>query len=57
MGQELKKASWHSCNVLRVGAEERRLWQFDARNGSFTLNREHSAPAGQPLPTGTGTAT
>jgi hypothetical protein len=52
MGQELKKASWHSCNVLRVGAEERRLWQFDARNGSFTLNREHSAPAGQPLPTG-----
>ena len=40
MGEKLKKTRWHSCNVLRVGAEARQIWQFDARNGGFVLNRD-----------------
>jgi len=43
-------ARWHSCNVLYVGADTRRIWQFDARNGSFGLNREQTSRAGEPLP-------
>lgn len=43
-------ARWHSCNVLQVGAESRHVWQFDARNGKFPLNREQTTPAGEPLP-------
>jgi hypothetical protein len=46
----LKKSRWHSCNVLLVGAEARQLWQFDARNGGFVLNREQTSFAGEPLP-------
>jgi hypothetical protein len=46
----LKKSPWHSCNVLLVGAEARQLWQFDARNGGFVLNREQTSFAGEPLP-------
>src|SRR6185369_12438002 len=45
-------ARWHSCNVLHVGAETRRVWQFDASNGDFKLNREQTARAGEPLPQG-----
>ena len=41
---------WHSCNVLEVGAESRRVWQFDARNERFSLNREETARNGQQLP-------
>ncbi len=43
---------WHSCNVLHVGAETRQVWQFDARNGNFALNREQTARAGESLPAG-----
>lgn len=43
-------ARWHSCNVLQSGADARRLWQFDARNGDFKLNREQTAPADGTLP-------
>lgn len=46
----MKKTRWHSCNVLQVGAEARQLWQFDARNGSFVLNREQTSLPGMPLP-------
>jgi hypothetical protein len=45
-------ARWHSCNVLQVTADARRLWHFDARNGSFTLNRELTARPDEPLPAG-----
>src|SRR5215207_3902124 len=45
-------ARWHSCNVLHVGADTRRIWQFDARNGQFTLNREQTTRVGEPLPAG-----
>jgi hypothetical protein len=43
-------ARWHLCNVLNVGADARRLWQFDARNGGFVLNREQTSFPGEPLP-------
>jgi hypothetical protein len=45
-------ARWHSCNVLQSGADARQLWQFDARNGEFALNRAHRTTPGQPLPGG-----
>lgn len=41
---------WHSCNVLQNGAEARHVWQFDARNSSFTLNREQVVRPGELLP-------
>ena len=41
---------WHSCNVLHVRPDARQVWQFDARNGKFPLNREQTAPTGEPLP-------
>ncbi len=40
----------HSCNVLQVNPEARRLWQFDAHGGGFALNREQTSVAGDPLP-------
>ena len=43
-------ARFHSCNVLHVGPDQRRVWQFDARNAAFALNREEAAANGQPLP-------
>lgn len=41
---------WHSCNVLLVGAEARRVWEFDARKNDFKLGRTATAANGQPLP-------
>jgi len=43
-------ARWHSCNVLRTGAGARQLWQFDARDGGFALNREYAPRVDEPLP-------
>lgn len=43
-------ARWHSCNVFQVAADARRLWQFDARNGEFKLEREHTVAADETLP-------
>ena len=43
-------ARWHSCNVLDVGPDHRRLWQFDARNGGFAAHRAQVVPAGEALP-------
>ncbi len=40
---------WHFCNVLQMGADGRRLWQFDARNDRFSLNREETARNGEQL--------
>ena len=50
MSEKLKKSRWHSCNVLQVSAETRQIWQFDARNSGFVLNREQTSFAGEPLP-------
>lgn len=44
-------ARWHFCNVLDVGADTRRVWQFDARNEPFNLAREQTAKNGETLPT------
>ena len=43
-------ARWNSCNVLQADANARHVWQFDARSGSFPLNREQTIPPGEPLP-------
>ncbi|HEX4263917.1 MAG TPA: hypothetical protein VH597_06220 [Verrucomicrobiae bacterium] len=43
-------ARWQFCNVLDVGANTRRVWQFDARNESFNLSREQTAHNGEQLP-------
>jgi hypothetical protein len=45
-----KPAAIHSCNVLEVASGGRKLWQFDARNGNFSLAREQIALAGEALP-------
>ena len=45
-----RKTAIQSCNILHVGADARRVWQFDARSGGFVLNREQASPAGEPLP-------
>jgi hypothetical protein len=45
-----KAAAVHSCNVLEIVPEGRKVWQFDARNGGFALNREQISLAGEPLP-------
>jgi hypothetical protein len=43
-------AHWHSCNILQIASDANRLWQFDAKGGSFALNREHRAALDEPLP-------
>lgn len=43
-------AALHAANVLEVGPEARRVWQFDARGGRYNLNREHTSMDGEPLP-------
>jgi hypothetical protein len=43
-------ARWHSCNVLHAGADKRRVWQFETRNGQFVLGREQATANGEALP-------
>ena len=43
-------ARWHFCNILQMASDANRLWQFDAKGGSFALNREHRAALDEPLP-------
>jgi len=45
-----RQKTYHSCNILQVGPQSRQIWQFDAGNGSFGLNRQQVSPAGEPLP-------
>lgn len=45
-----KSVKIHSCNVLGVRGEARQIWQFDAQNGGFALNREHAVAVGDPFP-------
>src|ERR1041385_393759 len=42
----------HACNVLQVAPQARHIWQFDARNGGFALNREQVSLNGESLPAG-----
>ena len=41
---------WNNCNVLALGAEGRRLWQFDAKGNTFKLGRELTVRSGEALP-------
>jgi len=43
-------ARWNSCNLLYVAPDGKRLWQFDAKGGSFIPGRDLRPPAGQALP-------
>lgn len=43
-------ARWNSCNVIRVGADRRHLWQFDAKGKGFAPGREHAVATGDALP-------
>ncbi len=45
-----RQKAYRSCNVLQVGPQSRLLWQFDARNGGFALNRQQVTMQGEPLP-------
>ncbi len=42
---------WDSCNLIQAGLNGSRVWQFKK---DFSLNREHAAKAGEPLPPGLG---
>jgi len=43
-------ARWHSCNILQIAPDAKRLWQFDAKGGGFALDREQRVPHAGPLP-------
>lgn len=45
MGEKLKKARWHSANVLDAGIYSRHLWQFSVNDKKFNVTREHSLAA------------
>jgi hypothetical protein len=45
-----RNKAYYSCNVLQVGPQSRQIWQFDARNGGFVLNRQQISLPGEPLP-------
>ncbi len=40
---------WDSCNLIQAGLNGSRVWQF---NKNLSLNREHTAKAGETLPPG-----
>jgi hypothetical protein len=43
-------ARWNSCNILQFAPDAKKLWQFDAKGGSFVLGREVRVPHADPLP-------
>ncbi|MCL5098038.1 MAG: hypothetical protein M1608_11030 [Candidatus Omnitrophica bacterium] len=46
----MKTPRFHSCNVLHLEAEERRLWGFNVSNNSVTAESEVVTPPAEPLP-------
>jgi hypothetical protein len=46
----VKTSHWHSCNVLDLRAETRRLWQFGAGNGEVSFHAEQRLAPAAPLP-------
>lgn len=50
MGQKVKPARIHTCNVLQPGAEKIHLWQFGISGTDVRPGAEHTGLAGQPLP-------
>jgi hypothetical protein len=45
-----RNKTYYACNVLQVGPQSRQIWQFDASNGGFVLNRQQISLPGEPLP-------
>jgi hypothetical protein len=45
-----RKTNIQACNVLEVGPQARRLWQFDARGARFVLGRQQTSLEGEQLP-------
>jgi hypothetical protein len=43
-------ARWHSCNILQIAADAKRLWQFDAKGKGFVLGREQRIAHADSLP-------
>jgi len=43
-------ARWQSCNILHVGTNACRLWQFNAKSDGYHLDREHTGTVGGALP-------
>ena len=43
-------ARWHTCNVLQLGSETRRLWRFSPGGEDVRLEAHGRYPVGQPLP-------
>ena len=41
---------WQSCNILQASAGSRRIWNFSAGKGGFTLTQQQSIPDADPLP-------
>jgi hypothetical protein len=41
---------WHSCNILHLAPDAKRLWQFDAKGKGFAPGREQRVPHTEPLP-------
>ena len=50
-------ARWNSCNLIQIAPDAKRLWQFDAKSGSYVLNREQRVAHAQPLPSAFGAKT
>jgi len=45
-----KPARIHSCNVLQVRSDARHLWQFEAQDAGFVLNRQQTTLPGEAFP-------
>jgi hypothetical protein len=43
-------ARWHSCNILHLAPDAKRLWQFNAKGGGFVLDREQRVAYTESLP-------
>jgi hypothetical protein len=50
LARKVRKIPINACNVLLVGPEARRIWQFAAKGRGFVLYREQTTPVGQALP-------
>jgi len=47
-------ARWHSCNILHLAPDGKRVWQFDAKGKGFVLKREHRVAHADALPANLG---
>jgi len=50
MAESVKLKRYKSANLIDLGAEKSRIWEFAANNGSVTLTRQQTSPVGTPVP-------